>query len=153
MTIWLITLGYKHTLGICNSYFLSSAKMVARKHLHITLYSTLPAFLHDEHTFLDLLLHATPSFTAVFTWTRPYTLPWTGHIVNFITSSLLISSLMCKLLLKVDSPYGLSFFPPNYECISNLSHPCYMTCSYHCFWFHHLNKIRRWTRIMKGFVK
>jgi len=30
--------GYKHTLTICNTYSFSTAKMVSRTHLHITLY-------------------------------------------------------------------------------------------------------------------
>jgi hypothetical protein len=32
------TYGYKHTLTICNTYCFSTAKMVSRTHLHITLY-------------------------------------------------------------------------------------------------------------------
>ena len=38
--------GYRHTLRICNTYWFSTATMVARTHLSVTFIHTLPVLLH-----------------------------------------------------------------------------------------------------------
>ena len=40
------TYGYKHTLRICNTNYFSTAKMVARTHLHVTLYVHFCVFIY-----------------------------------------------------------------------------------------------------------